>query len=817
MHRQGFRNGIRLLLTLAVCAASSGVYAQNKAVLVPSGGMVPGQPQAVPPGAMPPGAGRVVELPAITTPDPERITLSAFAEPVQLTNLVELVARTLNVNVTIQGDLSGTVVFNAPVPIAKSELIPLLDSLLEQQGWTIVQNQYGFYTVQPQGAVSVQMAGDRATTRVFSTPNIRPSSLKTTIEGQLGTTQGQGGRVIAYIDDLGVIVATDTPRRLNALGTLVEAILAEYARSQFIRLELLNVAAPVARERALQLIGQMSQQTRVAIPGQEQVPQAQARAGALDNLGDRLTIDPQGNALIFRGLEEEIDVVRGILGVIDVPNTLVPKSYFAGESAGQIADIARSRGLGEVTTIQADRRSDPNFGFDFNAFQQQMQRANQTVGGPVMVVDQTRGTIIYYGTPAQHAQLDALIKELDTQSERVVIQAYKLAHSDAEKIAEIVNGILTNTAGGGEAPLLGGADSPRLRVGRRLNQPQAQPGQPTTGGGGGGGGGDGLELDGTEAFVIADTSNNQVIVKARQGQQKDFAKLIEKLDLRRPQVFIEARLIAVSWSDTMRLAFETQLINAGGQGGVINTNFGLGTFAAGGTVTGAKNIPAMGGLTAALIHSNYVPIIINALQTEADGRILSSPQLLVDDNEEAEIVSVDQEPTTTINRGNNQNDVITAGDYVEAGTKLKVKPQISSGGYLRLKYETELSSFTGTGSNGIPPPRQQNNIKSDSVTVPSDFTVVVGGFTLDNRRKTVVKVPLLGDIPLVGLLFQDRNTTDRKTSLYIFLTPRVLRDPNFADLKLLTQGPHTRSQLPADVPELSPVVIESGETAPGAR
>lgn len=267
----------------------------------------------------------------------------------------------------------------------------------------------------------------------------------------------------------------------------------------------------------------------------------------------------------------------------------------------------------------------------------------------------------------------------------------------------------------------------------------------------------------------------------------------------------------------MRLAFETQLINAGGQGGVINTNFGLGTFAAGGSVTGAKNVPALGGLTAALIRSDYIPIIINALQTEADGRILSSPQLLVDDNEEAEIVSVDQEPTTTVNRGNNQNDIITAGDYVEAGTKLKVKPQISSGGYLRLKYETELSSFTGTGSNGIPPPRQQNNIRSDSVTVPSDFTVVVGGFTLDNRRKTVVKVPLLGDIPLVGLLFQDRNTTDRKTSLYIFLTPRVLRDPNFTDLKLLTQGPHTRSQLPADVPTLAPIVIDSGEPSPEGR
>lgn len=814
----------------ATCGLASAVVA----VALASGALAQNKPNT-PPSVNPPGAAPApVELPPVATQDPELITLSAFAEPVQLASLVELAAKTLNVNITIQGDLTGTVVFNAPVPVKKSELIPLIDSLLEQQGWTITQNKYGFYIVQPQNAVPVNMAGARPTTRVFSTPNLRPSSLKPAIDAQFLPTsapQGQQGGVqgakqISYIDDLGIIIATDTPRRLEGLGSLIEAMLAEYAKSQFIRIELHSVAAPVARERGLQLVGQLAQ-PRAGVQGQDpnqaQNQQAQARAGAIDNLGDRLTIDPQGNALIFRGLPEEIDVVRDVISVIDVPNTLTPHSYFAGVAAAQIADIARSRGLGDVTTISSNPSNMNNqFGFDINQFQRQQQRQGQgtsAVGGPVMVVDDTRGVIIYYGTEEQHEQLAALVKALDTQSEKIVIQAYKLAHGDSEKVAEIINGILTNTQVATNSPLIGGAGSPSMRDAARrgVRPPRENPLQANSTNpanpGAGGANQEGLSIEGWQSFVIADKSNNQVIVKAPQGQQRDFAKLIERLDLRRPQVFIEARLIAVNWSDNMRLAFETQLINANGTGGVVNTNFGLGSFATGAAITGVKTVVPTAGLTAALIKSEYVPIIMNAMETEVNGKIISSPQLLVDDNEEAQIVSVDQQPTTSTTVTTGNPSVTGFNNYVEAGTTLKVTPQISNGGYLRLKYEAELSNFRGTGSNGIPPPRTQNNIKSD-VTVPSDFTVVVGGFTLDNVGKTVIKVPLIGDIPLVGLLFQDRNTQDQKTSLYIFLTPRILRDENFSDLKLLTRGPQAESKLRQDVPPLSMMVIDSGSALP---
>lgn len=107
----------------------------------------------------------------------------------------------------------------------------------------------------------------------------------------------------------------------------------------------------------------------------------------------------------------------------------------------------------------------------------------------------------------------------------------------------------------------------------------------------------------------------------------------------------------------------------------------------------------------------------------------------------------------------------------------------------------------------MPPPKLTNTVTADSVTVPSDFTVVVGGLTVDSKTKTVVKVPFLGDLPLVGLLFQDRNTGEKKTTLYVFLTPRVVRDP--ADIRLLSVQPKLDVGLPPEGLDLKPTLMES--------
>lgn len=783
-----------------------------------------GNPQAVPvPGAaqpapaVQPGAQPTQPAGPLESAGDEMVTLSAFTEPVSLASLVDMVAETLQINVATKGDVPGTVVFNAPVPVKKSELIRLLDQLLEQQGWTITKDKFGFYTVAPAMDVRPMVESDVPTTRVFSIPNIRPSSLKTAIEGQfLGNPQGGGVRQYTYIDELGVIVATDTPRKLEAIQDIIHQITQHYRNQSNIRLELTYIAAPVARERALQLIGQIAQPLR-SDPNQQvqQVqnfnPQGGGQVGALSNLGDRLTVDPQGNALIFRGLEEEIDGVRKLLSIIDRPNTLVPRQYFAGSSAKQIADLARGQGLGEVTTIAR------NQGQMYNFQQEGLLGAQRTttIGGPVMVVDESSGNIIYYATAEQQERLAALIKELDTKAERIVLETYKLRNSDAEDVADILNNLINNSQPLGTSAILpgGGAAQP---VARRASRAAVNPDGSTSSYD------ESFGFD-PDSFVIADISNNQVIVKARAGQQKEFQRLIQKLDQRKPQVYVEAMIVAVTTDDRLRLAFETQLINANGSGGVLNSNFGLGSFGTTGQpILGDKTVStALSGMTAAIIKSDYVPIIMTALANETDSRIMSSPQLLVDDNEEAEVVSIDEQPTTTISRGTGgSGDVIAQGQSATAGTTLKVTPQISDSSALRLKYNIELSSFTGeaqtVGGTVLSPPKQTNTIKSESITVPTDSTVIVGGLIVSQDTNTVAKIPLIGDIPIIGKLFSDTRTGDRKTRLYVFLTPRIIRDPNFEDLRLLSQGPQSASKLAAEFPTLAPRSMELWQTESAA-
>ncbi len=836
-------------------------------VVRPPGSAAPGRPPLAQPGAQPtqqpapqaPGEGAAdgVVQPGHELPvqEGDEIELSAFTEPVELSTLIDFVVRTLNINVSVKPGLTGSVVFNAPVKIPKSRLMALLDSLLEQQGYTITYDPLSqFYTVHPSSEVPIKLdaeGGESATTRVFATPNVRPSALKSAIDAQMGgggliqpgqPQQPGAGRQYAYIDELGVIVATDSTRKLAQVESLIQRLLAEHAKARFIRMELTYVAAPTARDRALQLVGQstgrggQNQDPNIIIQQQQQGLQGGfGTRGSFDNLSDRLTIDPQGNALIFRGLPEEIEQVQTVLEVIDVPSKLKPRKHEVGKAARPIAEIARQRGLGEVTQISDTTNKDPNNPLGLNGtlsfadpnFQNQ-QQSKTTTGGPVMVVDETRGVIIYYGTEEQQASLKALVDELKTDDDRIVFRDYKLKNAKSDDVAQIIMGAINN-----QTPSLSSADTSGDSTstsgtssgsssrrsssgmlgdfssnGRRNNSTRSFSNQA-----GNGSGEDGLSIENAEdIFIVSDPDHNQLIVKAPIRDQESLAKLITKLDLRRPQVYIEAKIVVVTWSDDLRLAFETQLINANGTGGVLNTNFGLSSYPNG--INGPKTVSSgLAGVTAAIIKSDQVPIVMNALQTEVEGRILSTPQLLVDDNTLAKIKSTDKQPTTTTSIGSGGNpNTTTFNDYVDAGTELNVTPTISDAGYIRLEYDINLSSFTGTGSNGIPPPKQENTLSARSVTVPSDATVVLGGITFDSTSKTSRGIPLLKDIPLIGLLFQDLGTNKRKTTLYVFLTPRIMRDPNFKDLKLATEGPQHATDIPDAMPQLKPTYIDAFES-----
>ncbi len=739
----------------------------------------------------------------------ETVSFGIFAEPIELTTLIDFIGNSLGINIVVKGSPTGEVVFNAPVEVAKSRLIDLLDAMLDQYGFTITfEPATGFYIVQPSGEVKPVFGDLLATTKIIETPNIKPSLLVPPLLATLnGPTAGTGGSqgastAIQAVDELGVLIINARSRDIARIEQMVEKLIQIDRDQQYIRFELNHLAAPIALNRVVGLAGGDTSGSGATInfsggnnrgnnQNNVQGGVVSLAGGSLTNLGERITIDPQGNALIFKGTENEIARVRSLLLVIDVPNTLEPKNYFAGSSATQIADIAKRRGLGEVIQIEETTNQFNGFG-NFNNQNNQFNTGSSETGqgGPVMVVDPTRGNIIYYGTPEQQAQLGALLDELKTEDERVVIREYQLNHTDALTITDLLNGIITGEAQTGDSALLPGGTN---RNNTRFINQFGVPIEGETG-----------AFDPEKITVIADEFSNQVVIKAPIKQQEDLEMLIGRLDRQRAQVYIEALIVSVADNEDFTLAFESQ-ITAGEFS--YGTNFGLSSRD---NFLDAKSVgSALSGITASVIRSEYVPIIVNATQTNTDVRILSSPQLLVNDNEESSIVSIEEQPYSEISQGSNGGQNLQSfGGVVEAGTTLTVTPSISKAGFIRLEYFVELSNFVGQGAEGLPPPTNRRTVEG-SATVPSNATIVIGGITVDDVRDTVLKVPLLGDIPLLGELFKRTNNVNNSSKLYVFLTPRIMADPNFNDLKLFSQGPQSEMEIGDDLPELEPEVIDA--------
>ncbi|MEM9374271.1 MAG: secretin N-terminal domain-containing protein, partial [Planctomycetota bacterium] len=430
-------------------------------------------------------------------PEPT-VSIPSLSEPMELTTLIDFVGATLNLNIVVNGTPTGQIVFNAPVEVPQSKLLDLLDAMLEQYSFTVsYEEASGFYIVQPVAQVRPSLGGERASVRIIPTPNIKPSQIASALGAMLGTGSGGGAGAAASggtatgpiqaVDELGVLIVNAPTRDIARVESMVAELMRIDGEQEFIRLELDHIAAPAALDRAIGLVGASSGGNQGGVAallaqgnrrteGGGNALSGLGGAGTFSNLADRMTVDPQGNALIFRGTTGEIERVKRVLSLIDVPNKLQPKSYFAGSAAAQIADIASRSGFGQVIQVenqltgqggnvnqllrQGQNQLGTNFGTD----------GDSSIGGPVMVVDVSTGRIIYYGTVEQQRQLAELMDELRTEDERVVLRTYVLNHSDAVTVSDLINAVITGEQQTGDSPLLPTQTGNRNTLGTLANQ-----------------------------------------------------------------------------------------------------------------------------------------------------------------------------------------------------------------------------------------------------------------------------------------------------------------------------------------------------------
>jgi general secretion pathway protein D len=304
----------------------------------------------------------------------------------------------------------------------------------------------------------------------------------------------------------------------------------------------------------------------------------------------------------------------------------------------------------------------------------------------------------------------------------------------------------------------------------------------------------------TGGFIQADPATNSLIITAPEPLYRQLRSVIDQLDSRRAQVYVETMIVEVNANKAADIGFQWQgLVGKDGDktGLIGGTNFGTGgnniinlsLGAATGGASGTLTVPAAG-LNIGVIR-NFAGVytlgaLARFLETNADGNILSTPNLVTLDNEEAKITIGQNVPFVTGQYTNASGGSATVNPFQtierkDVGITLRVRPQIGENGTVRMQIYQEVSSVVNQNvSQGVADATaglvtNKRSIES-SVVVDDGQILVLGGLMQDQFQNNRDKVPVLGDAPLVGGLFRSENRTRVKTNLMVFLRPVVMRD-----------------------------------------
>jgi general secretion pathway protein D len=324
----------------------------------------------------------------------------------------------------------------------------------------------------------------------------------------------------------------------------------------------------------------------------------------------------------------------------------------------------------------------------------------------------------------------------------------------------------------------------------------------------------------TGGQIQADVATNSLIITAPEPQYRQLRAVIDKLDGRRAQVFVESLIAEVSADRAAEFGIQWQgTIGQAGDSviGFLGTNFGAGgkniiDLATGG-VTGEVS-PARGLNYGAARKTNGVYVLgflARFLEDSGSGNVLSTPNLLTLDNEEAKIVIGQNVPFVTgqfTNTGSNNGSVnpFQTIERKDVGLTLKVKPQISENGTVKLAIYQEVSNVLASSVNAPNGPTTNKRTIESNVLVEDGAIVVLGGLLQDEYSGNEEKVPGLGDVPLFGNLFKSEARTRKKTNLMVFLRPVVVRDAQATDQLSLDRYDLMRAGLQAAQPVPSSLV-----------
>ena len=465
---------------------------------------------------------------------------------------------------------------------------------------------------------------------------------------------------------------------------------------------------------------------------------------------------PNNNTLVITDYAENLRRIDKIIQSIDVPpNTEIDVIKLKYASAIEMAQLL-PRLMPEAGAQQNIPGAQPKLAFAVDA------RIN--------------GLIVRAENQIVIEKVRKLVASLDIEtSETGNIRVVYLRNAEAVKVAETLRGILGGGGtGGGSQPIPQPAPAPVPGQPGAQSVAAAIVNIPQTSGGG---------------TIQAYAATNSLVIVAPDYVYNGLRGVIDKLDARRAQVFIEALIVEVSTNKASEFGIQWQDLsgaNDSGVRGVGGTNFNtggpnnnIGAVAANlgsagpgfniGIIKGRINIPGIGPIF-------NLGILARALEADGNVNILSTPNILTIDNEEAKIVVGQNVPfitgTQTATTGGLTNPFQTI-ERKDVGLQLKVKPTVSEGGTVKLTLSQEVSSL---GANTVAGFITNKRSIDSTILVDDGQIIVLGGLIQDEVRVNVDQVPVLGNIPFFGNLFKYEKRTRDKVNLMVFIRPVILRD-----------------------------------------
>ncbi|MGE3110115.1 MAG: secretin N-terminal domain-containing protein, partial [Phycisphaerales bacterium] len=439
-----------------------------------------------------------------------------------------------------------------------------------------------------------------------------------------------------------------------------------------------------------------------------------------------------------------------------------------------------------------------------------------------IVQDELTGSLLITATASQHDAVKQLIESLNQAPPdgRRPMKILKVRNRDVNEVLAILQGLVSAGAlragddGSASAPStappsgagtsrtdgpassVGGAPLPSGYDASRTGSRPVRRDQRST---------DTRSASTADVVLSSDPGTSAIIAIGEPWALAQVERLLRTLDVRQPQVMVQALVVSLNDSQSRNLGIELEgQLNLSADSILrLSSLFGLSTA---GTGVGDRTATGGGG-TSLLLSPGEFAAVIRALESLTKGRSVSVPQILVNNNEQAVFNSVVEQPFATRTSASDQLATTSFGGVASAGTVVMAQPQIADGDHLILTFSVELSSFVGQPpSENLPPPKQTNNVSS-SVTLPDGFTIAVGGLDLTTQGESLDQVPLISQIPILGEAFKNRSKSASNSKFYVFLRAEVLRRTDFEDLKYLSGLKTAEAGVDDGFPEVEPRMI----------